>query len=280
MLSSQSLLLATDSSALYIYDLRAPDVFATSLPRRTYHPHDDYISSLSPLPLGETSTSGFSKQWISTGGSTIALTDLRKGLLEAEDLGEELLSSIVGDAGKVLVGGEKGVLRIWNKGLWNEEDNRVWVQKGESLDTLSVIQGTSNSERIMVGMGNGRVKVVEIKESKVLGEIVHDELEGVVGIDFDTDGRMITGGGQNIKIWQESLAADIVDVNGGFEAESNCISSDEGEENEGDGEEKIVEEDESDDEEERRSKRRKKRKHSKRKGKKNENGIPSFKDLD
>ncbi|MCJ1467976.1 WD repeat-containing protein jip5 [Pseudocyphellaria aurata] len=209
-LTPQSLLLATDSSAIHVYDLRQNGSFATAGPHQTHHPHDDYISSISPLPPGQNSTSGFSKQWISTGGTTIAVTDLRKGVLvQSEDLGEELLSgAIVG--GKLAVGGEMGVLRIWEQGVWDRGQQRLVVGKGESVDVLSAVaEGVGGTgDKVAVGMGDGKIKIVDVRKRNVEVELTHDEVDGLIGLGFETEGRMISGGGQTIKVWQESLVEE------------------------------------------------------------------------
>ena len=145
-LSPQTLLLATDSSALHLFDIRSQ----SQKPQITFHPHDDYISSLTALPASDASTSGFSKQWVTTGGTTLAVTDLRRGVLvKSEDQDEELLSSCfigglsskgtsVGE--KIVVGGASGVLTLWERGVWDDQDERIIVDKGpaggESIDCL------------------------------------------------------------------------------------------------------------------------------------------------
>lgn len=222
-LSSQSLLVATDSSALHIYDLRAPALFAAPLPTKTYTPHEDFISSLSPLAPSGTSTSGFSKQWVSTGGSTIAITDLRKGVLKNEDLGEELLSSLVLESGKIAVGGERGVLRIFESGTL-EAENRVVMERGESLDALGRVPkgiGGTLGERVVVGMSNGRVKIVGVSPRKIQGEVRHDEMESVLGVGFEVGGRMISGGGSVLKVWQESSNLEAACNKGNISDENN-----------------------------------------------------------
>ncbi|KAL9614274.1 MAG: hypothetical protein Q9167_001230 [Letrouitia subvulpina] len=211
-LSPQILLLATDSSALHVYDLRADcsGAFASLKPQQTYHPHEDYVSSLTAIEPSAQSTSGFSRQWITTGGSTIALTDVRKEIVtQSEDMGEELLSGTVA-GGKFVAGGERGVLRSWeltSTGI-GDEGNRVWVQKGESLDVLCPIPNGVSLERdkVAVGVGDGTVKLVEVGGNrKPVADLRHDEVEGCVELGFDIGGRMISGGGQTVKVWHETI---------------------------------------------------------------------------
>lgn len=220
-LSPQTLLLGSDSSALHLYDLRALGPKTASKPQQTHHPHDDYISSLSPLPPTSASTSGFSKQWVSTGGTTLAVTDLRRGVLvRSEDQEEELLSTVmvtglskrgtsVGE--KVLVGGGNGVLTLWEKGVWDDQDERITLDKspggGESLDALALLpQNVGPSGKVVaVGLGHGVIRFVKLGPNKIIGEIAHDELEkeGVIALGFDVSGRMISGGGKTVKVWCE-----------------------------------------------------------------------------
>ncbi|KAL3418056.1 WD repeat-containing protein jip5 [Phlyctema vagabunda] len=221
-LSPQTLLLATDSAALHLYDLRTASTFASSKPSQTHRPHDDYISSLTPLAPTEASTSGYSKQWVTTGGTTLAVTDLRRGVLvKSEDQEEELLSSVfVGGlpskpgrskGEKVVVGNSSGVLTLWERGVWDDQDERIIVDGGrgggESLDALVLMpDGVGDGgKNIVVGVGDGTVRIIKLGPNKMVGEpLRHDEVEGVIGLGFDVEGRLISGGGSTVKVWQES----------------------------------------------------------------------------
>ncbi|KAL4743159.1 WD repeat-containing protein jip5 [Aspergillus similis] len=218
-LSPQTLLLATDSSKLHLYDLRVPYSKVAAPPQQTHRPHDDYVSSLTPLPASDTSTSGFSKQWVTTGGTTLAVTDLRRGvLMRSEDQEEELVSSTyiggLSSSGtsrgeKVVVGGSSGVLTLWERGAWDDQDERIYVERGagggESLETLTVVpEELGKGKMIAAGLGSGKVKFVRMGMNKVVSELTHDETEGVIGLGFDVEGRMVSGGGQIVKVWHET----------------------------------------------------------------------------
>lgn len=291
VLSPQTLLLATDSSALHLYDIRVGGestktsgltTFTTTKPQQTHHPHTDYISSLTPLPPSEASTSGFSKQWVTTGGTTLAVTDLRRGVLvRSEDQEEILLSSCfvsglparrggTSKGEKVVVGGGDGVLTLWEKGVWDDQDERITVDRapggGESLDVLKVLpDGVGPGGKVIaVGMGGGQVRFVKLGMNKVIGEIQHDELEGVICLDFDVGGRLVTGGGSTIKVWHEKVDED----NGGYVEGStkrgHGSDSDEDQDaDEADDDSEDSDAADSSDDDEGDRKRRKKRKRSK-----------------
>ncbi|KAI5370984.1 Putative WD40/YVTN repeat-like-containing domain superfamily [Septoria linicola] len=231
-LSPQTLLLSTDSGALHLYDLRDPapslplqdklkTAFTTGRPSQTYHPHADYISSLAPIPASAASTSGYSKQFLTTGSTTLALTDLRRGVLaKSEDQEELLLSSLYitglpvkkssGSTGeKAVVGGGDGVITLWEKSQWDDQDERIVVSREkETLDALAQIPDGIGGlgKKVAVGLGDGKIRVVRLGMNKVVGEFTHDEVEGVTALGFDVEGRMISGGGQTLKVWREHIA--------------------------------------------------------------------------
>lgn len=218
-LTPQALLLATDSGALYLYDIRVSGLGGKAV--HTWHPHDDYVSSIVALPPTEASTSGVPKQIVSTGGTTLAVTDIRRGVLaKSEDQEEELLSSCVvtglstrgtNVGSKFIVGSGAGVLSLWERGVWDDLDERIVLDKGpqggESIDSLGAIPDKrmpGGGKGVVAGMGNGMVVIAEVGgQNGIVDVFKHDEVEGVVGVGFDVAERMITGGGSVVKIWRE-----------------------------------------------------------------------------
>lgn len=223
VLTPQTLLLATDSSALYLYDLRDSKPISTPLrPTQTHRPHDDYISSITPLPPSDSSTSGLSKQFLTTGGTTIAVTDLRKGVISrSEDQEEELTSSLfvsglkaggTSQGEKVLVGGAGGVITLWERGVWDDQDERIVADVcTETVESMTrVPEGVGGlahqgqQKLVAVGLGDGSIRFVRVGPNRVVQDmdVKHDDIEGVVAIGFDVAGRMVSGGGQVVKVWR------------------------------------------------------------------------------
>lgn len=221
------------------------------------------------------------------------MTDLRRGVLvRSEDQEEILLSSCfisglparknsTSKGEKLVVGGGDGVLTLWERGVWDDQDERITVDRsaggGESLDVVRVLpQDVGPGGKILaVGMGDGKVRFVKLGPNKVISEIQHDEVEGVVSLDFDVAGRLITAGGSTIKVWHEKVDEDnhaYVDGDMKRSAEDSDENSDDDDSDMGS--------DDSDDEDMGR-KRRKKRKRSKGKDKSGgANRMGSFAGLD
>lgn len=205
------------------------------------------------------------------------MTDLRRGLLvKSEDQGEELLSSTA-ISGKVVVGGEKGVLRVWEIGVWDDNEETVRIGEGASADVLAAVpQGVGAEPMVALGMDDGLVRFVGMggKRARVLGESRHDEVEGVMGLGWMSDGRMISGGGSVVKVWEKGISggAESEDENDGVSGlkRANGFGS------EDDSSEQ--EDQESSEEEKPRKKKRKKR--GKGKGKDGGQHVLAFKGMD
>ena len=132
---------------------------------------------------------------------------------------------------KLVVGGEKSGLRLWKVGAWDDSEEIITVGKGASADIVAEIpDGVGKDRMLAVGMDDGVVRFVNMsgKRAKVVGEVRHDEVEGVLGLGFEVGKRMCSGGGGIVKVWEESLGKsddgedEEVAVNGkrGHESES------------------------------------------------------------
>lgn len=306
-LTPLNLVIATDSGCMHLYDVRAPQtgqVNISSKSAQTFKPHGvEHVNALVPIPASETSTSGFPKQFVTVGGSTLSVTDIRKGIIATSEDQEVELSSVTIVSGlkkggtsvgeKVLVGQSDGVISLWERGVWGDLDDRITVDRvdfGASVDTLCEIPDTflpkmgklkMGEKVVAAGLDDGRVRFVRIGRNAVVSEwdLKHDEIEGCVGIDFDIAGeRMVTGGGQAVKVWTrasaaaEAAATATAMVNGSvkrkLEVDSDDEDDDEIEDSEDEGAGDVVADEDSDDEsEEEKVKKRKKRKRNKGKDK-------------
>ena len=177
-------------------------------------------------------------------------------IAQSEDQEEALLCSAFVDklhtkgnssgatSGKVLVGGAGGVLTLWQQGLWDDQDERVVLDRspggGETLDVITKVPdeiGKLPGKKVAVGLGNGQIRFVRIgSASSSVGQVRHDEIEGVVAVDFDVSGRMISSGGAVVKIWHEKVEDRVYydedgDVDGdddddGYDWENDCYYAD------------------------------------------------------
>ncbi|ROT36556.1 WD repeat-containing protein [Sodiomyces alkalinus F11] len=219
-LNPQALLLGCDSGALHLIDLR--DGAPGQKPAQTHFPHDDYISAVVAMPPTAESTSGVPKQWITTGGTTLAATDWRKGVMKrSEDQEDELLCAtfVPGmgpkknrNNGMVAVGTATGVVTLWDRGVWDDQQERIVVDQarggGESIDALALVpQELGWGKKLVVAAGDGTLRVVDLvrrKQDSEPGSILrHDDAEAAVSVAFDCHNRLISAGGKTIKVWQE-----------------------------------------------------------------------------
>lgn len=284
VLSPQTLLLATDAGEVHVFDLRAGggrDGVAAR-PQGTLRPHGEKggdgagmaIESLAVLPPSGASTSGTARQWVSTAGGTVAACDVRKGVVGcSRDQGDVLTCctvvdaksieggkrskdgsvAVVGAGERVAVGSSDGLLSLFKRGEWDDHHDRMRLV-GQDLGIecmaaapASVVEGPGT---VAVGTEDGRVmfrKALSSGKRQTSGSVVsHDDtgVEGVAAIGFDVAGRMITGGGEIVKVWFDNGLRQDAQWPGGVLADD----AEEGEHDEGEDEVEDEEDDEEADE--------------------------------
>jgi WD40 repeat protein len=303
-LSPVHLLLGTDAGNIHLYDLRTPADFAAAKPAATWNAvHEDYISSLLPLPPSAASTTGFSRQFVATGDTSLSYLDARKPgkvLARSEPQEDEILCMIyvanapsknTGGSEKVVSGTSSGVVTTWNKGFWEDHQERIPLSRatGDSIDSLVAlpvgyeVPGTGYGTFFAAGSGDGKVRIVKMGGNKTVATFAHgvsaDEAkrqaggrikrgdfvegleEGVSALALDCEGRIVSGGGTVVKIWSPREAEEQQEEEEGKKRRKEDDSDDDGDDSD------DVDSEDSDDEKERKKSKKKKRKGGKGKAK-------------
>ena len=280
VVNKEMLVLATDGGALHVYEGKVEGLQGAR-PSRTIRDAHPEAHPTSVSRLREEHQEIETGRFVTTGGGTVAIVHPRKGVvMETEPVEELLLTSAV-CCGKVIVGGEEGKLRVWDVGGWDKESiYNVEKGKGAGIDVMACMEDTEDGGALLaLGMEDGTIRFVDVGEGKAKNsikvrplEIRHGELDGVAGLGWLEDGRLVSGGGQTVKIWE---SADAVEGAGVADEENgiNGVSDD----SEAEDETSESGEAESSDEDERPRKRR--RKKGKGKGG-TSNGILKFSGLD
>lgn len=142
---------------------------------------------------------------------------------------------------KVVVGESSGVLTLWEKSIWDDQDERIVIDaQGSEIEQLVrvpedvILQG--QQKVLAAGLGDGRVRFIRLGANRIVKnwDIKHDELEGVVGLGFDVGGRMVSGGGQIVNVWRLDGAEN--GANGAGKRHDRDSDSDEEEGKNGDSE--------------------------------------------
>lgn len=111
------------------------------------------------------------------------------------------------------------MLRVWDVGAWNDEERVLDLGTGGGdggCACCCACRGGSRGRGMCAaGCDDGVVRFVDVdavvngkgrkgKGMRTLGEVRHDEVEGVVGLGWLRDGRLVSGGGAVVKIWEEA----------------------------------------------------------------------------
>ncbi|KAJ8103191.1 WD40-repeat-containing domain protein [Lipomyces tetrasporus] len=203
-------LVGTEEATLHVFDPR------TMKPVNTFTDlHDDYITSISHLAQYQNTY-----HLITTGSTTVTRIDIRKGKLStSEDQEDEILCSCISyppdfeynpiegraSDGAVpekrppvtaVMGMATGVLTFWTKDNWEDQQTRA-VISNESIDCVAEYP----DQRIIAGGADGLVRLVDVRRRKAIKEFEHGGEDGVVSVATDAWGRVISAGGEVVRVW-------------------------------------------------------------------------------
>ena len=254
-LTPQHVIVGTDSGDVLVYDARENSTGLSAKPSKTYtdvQGDREPVTSITPLTPTSQSTSGFPNTFCCVGGSTVAVLDIRKGPRtrsepQEDELGPAIFatglrtggaSSSVGQ--KLIVGTSSSTLSLFERGVWDDLDERIRFRETagaiEGLclvpERIATVRLKPYERAVAVGLENGYVDFVRLGPNQIMEELrcQHDTMEGAAFVGFDVEGRMVTGGGNVVKVW--------TGVERSFEGERNGFASgsddseDEGEEDE------------------------------------------------
>jgi hypothetical protein len=110
------------------------------------------------------------------------------------------------DNGVVACGSGSGVLTLWDKGAWDDQQERIIVdgdkKGGESIDaTVLIPQEMGLGKKAVCGLGDGSLRIVDLvrREVRASDNLRHDH-------NFDSSNRLISAGGKTVKLWEELSA--------------------------------------------------------------------------
>ena len=174
-------------------------------------------------------------------------------------------------------------MRLWQVGTWDDNEETITVGKGASADVLAAVpEGMGKEQMLAVGMDDGFVRLVGMggKRPKVIGEVRHDEVEGILGLGFEVGGKMCSGGGGIVKVWDETLA----EMNGEEEEEEEeeevAVNGKRPRESDSEGGASEADDQNNSEQEEEKPKKKKKRKRNKGKDENGGQHIMAFTGID
>ncbi|KKA26422.1 hypothetical protein TD95_000155 [Thielaviopsis punctulata] len=249
VLNPTTLVAAMDSAWQQLYNLEAPGA-----PLEELQPHGDFAADLVALPASATSTSGQPKQWASAGETTVSLSDMRKGVVDESEEQDELMTALCyvegvrarktsSATGVLVTGSDGGMVKTWDPANLAKPVHKVRVCEGETIECLvGLPQELGLGDKVACGCGDGIIRVVDLRTRKVVEEMTmsHDALQGepVVALAVDSYGRLISGGGQIVKVWEELSE---------LQGQGDSEEEDEDEDDDDDGDDDEDEDDEEQD---------------------------------
>jgi WD40 repeat protein len=221
--------------------------------------HDDCITSVIAMEHKS------KYQFLTSGSTTVALVDVRKGVIvKSDDQEDEILSGCLASEQTSMFGMSEGVVTLWKNDQLQDQRNRIRLSE-ESIDCLI---SSEFDHKVYAGGADGCVRLVNSRSGKIESQWRHSTEEEVMMLELDHEYKLVSAGMESLCLWSNEEGA-------GKDSEDD--ESEEEEENK----DNDISHSDSDEQEKAQSKKRKKNKNNKKNPptKKHIHGISSFEGL-
>ena len=177
-------------------------------------------------------------KFISAGETTLAYWDCRQDNAKDKDQEDEEKRNVVysddqedeilcgtfldtEDGETVVCGMGEGVVTIWKplKNDLEDQMSRIKIAKDESVECI--VSTLQDDNCVWCGCSDGKLYKVDIKGSRIAEIRKHNDVDEVQFLDLDCEYRLVSGGMDNLKIWQ---AQDQNGTNGDLESDVSIDS--------------------------------------------------------
>lgn len=188
IVNENSVIVGDDDSSLSMFDQR--------ILKRVYYQekiHDDCITSVVGLPHKS------KYQFLTSGSTTVALVDVRKGVVvQSDDQEDEILSGCLASEQSSVFAMSQGVVTVWRNDQLQDQRNRIRLSE-ESIDCLIAAEF---DHRVYAGGADGHVRLVNSRSSKVEAVWVHSKKEEVIMLELDHEYRLVSAGMESLCLWE------------------------------------------------------------------------------
>jgi hypothetical protein len=182
------LLVGDEDSNLTVFDQR-------TLQKTHHFPniHLDCITSIVDLPYKN------KYHFLSSGATTVAHIDIRKGVLsQSDDQEDEILCGCLSSEKNSVFGMSEGVVTIWENEHLEDQINRIRL----SDETIDCMIAGEDDHQVFAGGADGVVRQVNVRASRIEDKWIHSNTEEVGMLELDCDYRLVSASMETLKVWK------------------------------------------------------------------------------
>lgn len=185
--------------------------------------HEDCITSV--ISMGHKSK----YQFLTSGSTTVALVDIRKGIIvKSDDQEDEILSGCLATEQTSTFGMSEGIVTVWKNDQLQDQRNRIRLSE-ESIDCMIA---SEFDNKVYAGGADGWVRLVNARSGRIENQWQHSSKDEVIMLELDHEYKLVSAGMESLCVWD----MDDKDEQGDNESEGSESEESESEESESENE--------------------------------------------